>query len=44
MLGFAFQAVVVDTEETASLCVGYLKEQMLEPETFLPLTCLTVGL
>lgn len=28
---------MVDTEHTARQCIKYLKEQMLDPETFLPL-------
>lgn len=31
------EAIVVDTEKTARQCVQYLKDQMLDPETFLPL-------
>ena len=31
------EAIVVDTEQTAKECIRYLKDQMLEPETFLPL-------
>lgn len=31
------EAIVVDTEKTARQCIQYLKEQYLEPETFLPL-------
>lgn len=31
------EAIVVDTEHTGRQCIKYLKEQMLEPETFLPL-------
>merc|ERR1712012_1303215 len=36
-LGRYMEAVVVDTEGTARQCIQYLKDQMLEPETFLPL-------
>lgn len=36
-LGRYMEAIVVDTEGTARLCIQYLKDQMLEPETFLPL-------
>ncbi|XP_026271914.1 structural maintenance of chromosomes protein 1A [Frankliniella occidentalis] len=37
VLGKYMEAIVVDTEKTARQCIQYLKEQMLEPETFLPL-------
>merc|ERR1712012_1165689 len=36
-LGRYMEAIVVDTEGTARECIQYLKDQMLEPETFLPL-------
>jgi len=36
-LGRYMEAIVVDTEQTARQCIQYLKDQMLEPETFLPL-------
>merc|ERR1719259_252656 len=36
-LGRYMEAIVVDTESTARRCIQYLKDQMLEPETFLPL-------
>merc|ERR1719346_65789 len=36
-LGRYMEAIVVDTEQTARQCIRYLKDQMLEPETFLPL-------
>jgi structural maintenance of chromosome 1 len=42
LLGKYMEAIVVDTEETARHCIQYLKEQMLEPETFLPLSYLKV--
>lgn len=42
ILGKYMEAIVVDTEETARNCIQYLKEQMLEPETFLPLNYLKV--
>lgn len=42
LLGKYMEAIVVDTEETARNCIQYLKEQMLEPETFLPLNYLKV--
>lgn len=37
VLGKYMEAIVVDTEHTGRQCIQYLKEQMLEPETFLPL-------
>lgn len=37
VLGRYMEAIVVDTEHTARQCIQYLKEQMLDPETFLPL-------
>ncbi|XP_022237917.1 structural maintenance of chromosomes protein 1A-like isoform X2 [Limulus polyphemus] len=37
VLGRNMEAIVVDTERTARSCIKYLKEQMLEAETFLPL-------
>ncbi|KAG8231458.1 hypothetical protein J437_LFUL000175 [Ladona fulva] len=37
VLGKYMEAIVVDAEKTARQCIQYLKEQMLEPETFLPL-------
>ena len=43
LLGKYMEAIVVDTEETARNCIQYLKEQMLEPETFLPLNYLKVS-
>ena len=39
-LGRYMEAIVVDTEGTARQCIQYLKDQMLEPETFLPLDCI----
>ncbi|CAH0546133.1 unnamed protein product [Brassicogethes aeneus] len=36
-LGKYMEAIVVDTEHTGRQCIKYLKEQRLEPETFLPL-------
>merc|ERR1712223_1350481 len=36
-LGRYMEAIVVDTESTARQFIQYLKDQMLEPETFLPL-------
>ena len=37
VMGKSMEAVVVDTERTARQCIQYLKDQMMEPETFLPL-------
>ncbi|XP_033230751.1 structural maintenance of chromosomes protein 1A-like [Belonocnema kinseyi] len=37
VLGKYMEAIVVDTEKTARQCIQHLKEQFLEPETFLPL-------
>ncbi|KAH0948845.1 hypothetical protein HN011_000002 [Eciton burchellii] len=37
VLGKYMEAIVVDTEKTARQCIQHLKEQYLEPETFLPL-------
>ncbi|XP_039275006.1 structural maintenance of chromosomes protein 1A-like, partial [Nilaparvata lugens] len=37
VLGKYMEAIVVDTEKTARMCINYLKEHMLDPETFLPL-------
>lgn len=37
VLGKYMEAIVVDTEHTARQCIKYLKEQMLDPETFLPI-------
>lgn len=37
VMGKYMEAIVVDNEKTARSCIQYLKEQMLEPETFLPL-------
>uniref|UniRef100_T1IVB8 Structural maintenance of chromosomes protein n=1 Tax=Strigamia maritima TaxID=126957 RepID=T1IVB8_STRMM len=37
VLGKNMEAIVVDTERTARQCIQYLKEQMMEAETFLPL-------
>ncbi|CAG9764910.1 unnamed protein product [Ceutorhynchus assimilis] len=40
VLGKYMEAIVVDNEHTGRQCIKYLKEQMLDPETFLPLTYL----
>uniref|UniRef100_A0A6G1SFN8 Structural maintenance of chromosomes protein n=1 Tax=Aceria tosichella TaxID=561515 RepID=A0A6G1SFN8_9ACAR len=37
IMGKSMEAIVVDSEKTGRLCIQYLKDQMLEPETFLPL-------
>uniref|UniRef100_A0A834VB41 Structural maintenance of chromosomes protein n=1 Tax=Sarcoptes scabiei TaxID=52283 RepID=A0A834VB41_SARSC len=42
VMGKNMNAIVVDTERTGRLCIQYLKEQMLEPETFLPLDYIEV--
>ena len=42
VLGKFMEAIVVDSEHTARQCIKYLKEQMLDPETFLPLDYLQV--
>lgn len=42
VMGKNMNAIVVDTEKTGRLCIQYLKEQMLEPETFLPLDYIEV--
>lgn len=35
-------AIVCDSEKTAKDCIRYMKEQRIEPETFLPLDYLEV--
>ncbi|XP_046672179.1 LOW QUALITY PROTEIN: structural maintenance of chromosomes protein 1A-like [Homalodisca vitripennis] len=37
VLGKYMEAIVVDTEKTARNCIQFLKEHMLDPETFLPI-------
>ena len=37
VLGRNMDAIIVDTEKVARQCMGYMKEQRAEPETFLPL-------
>lgn len=37
IMGKSMEAIIVDSEKTGRLCIQYLKDQMLEPETFLPL-------
>merc|ERR1712156_89590 len=36
-LGGYMNAIIVDTEKTARECIQYLKDQMIPPQTFLPL-------
>lgn len=42
VMGKSMNAIIVDTERTGRQCIQYLKEQMLEPETFLPLDYIEV--
>jgi structural maintenance of chromosome 1 len=42
VMGKNMNAIIVDTEKTGRQCIQYLKEQMLEPETFLPLDYIEV--
>ena len=44
LLGKYMDAIVVNTGETAAICIQFLKDQKLEPETFLPLDRLKVNL
>ena len=37
VMGKSMEAIIVDTEKTGRLCIQYLKDQMIEAETFLPL-------
>ena len=37
MLGKYMDAIACDSEKTAKDCIQYMKEQRIEPETFLPL-------
>lgn len=37
VLGKYMEAIVVDSEKTARLCIQYLKDHQLDPETFLPI-------
>ena len=37
VLGKYMDAIACDTEKTAKDCIQYMKEQRIEPETFLPL-------
>ena len=34
--------IICDTQKTAKECIQYMKEQRIEPETFLPLDYLDV--
>lgn len=42
VMGKSMEAIVVDTEKTGRQCIQYLKDQMMEPETFLPLDYIEV--
>ncbi|KAK3102279.1 hypothetical protein FSP39_010179 [Pinctada imbricata] len=42
VLGKYMDAIVCDSEKTAKDCIQYIKEQRIEPETFLPLDYLEV--
>ena len=42
LLGKYMDAIVVNNGETAAICIQFLKDQKLEPETFLPLDRLKV--
>ncbi|KAJ8301830.1 hypothetical protein KUTeg_020817 [Tegillarca granosa] len=42
VLGKYMEAVVCDSEKTAKDCIQYMKEQRIEPETFLPLDYLDI--
>lgn len=42
VLGKYMDAIVCDSEKTAKDCIQYMKEQRIEPETFLPLDYLDV--
>lgn len=43
VLGKHMDSIVCDSEKTAKDCIQYMKEQRIEPETFLPLDYLEVG-
>uniref|UniRef100_A0AC34Q685 Structural maintenance of chromosomes protein n=1 Tax=Panagrolaimus sp. JU765 TaxID=591449 RepID=A0AC34Q685_9BILA len=43
VLGGNMMAVIVDSDDTAEECIGYLKEQRYPAERFLPLSTLEVG-
>lgn len=42
VLGKNMEAIVCDSERTARECIQYMKEQQVEPETFLPLDYIQV--
>ncbi|XP_074644873.1 structural maintenance of chromosomes protein 1A-like [Tubulanus polymorphus] len=42
VLGKYMDAIVVDSDKTAKDCIQYMKEQRIDPETFLPLDYLDV--
>jgi len=42
VLGKYMDAIVCDTEKTAKDCIQYMKEQRIDPETFLPIDYLDV--
>lgn len=42
VLGKYMDAIVCDSEKTARECIQYMKDQRIEPETFLPLDFLDV--
>lgn len=42
VLGKYMDAIVCDSEKTAKECIQYMKDQRIEPETFLPLDFLDV--
>ncbi|CDW56074.1 structural maintenance of chromosomes protein [Trichuris trichiura] len=42
VLGNYMNAIITDTEKTARECIRYMKEQRIEPETFLPLDYIDV--
>ena len=44
LLGKHMDSIIVDTKETAIQCIQQLKFERLEPETFLPLASLKVGI
>uniref|UniRef100_A0A5S6Q292 SMC hinge domain-containing protein n=1 Tax=Trichuris muris TaxID=70415 RepID=A0A5S6Q292_TRIMR len=42
VLGNYMNSIITDTEKTARECIRYMKEQRIEPETFLPLDYIDV--
>ena len=42
VLGKHMDSIVCDSEKTAKDCIQYMKDQRIEPETFLPLDFLDV--